>query len=957
MPIMNRDVTHYRHYYWAALCVAFAALQIPLFLHSLDTVSPWLLSMCCLAAGFMYFPGQIKSAHPLSIVLLLNIFDIFLQGKAVNSLQVTLTLIVTAVHTSFIISTAFLVAWLVAAIASIVALTTTQYLATNDALAAIGVLLSSLFARYIFDRWYENDLALRTLQGLAKSKDDQLSVTLRSSNVLLLDIDWQRNEVFSSKGLLLFLGKSIQTPDSAFSWWKASLEASDLENFESAVSRSALSKEPVSTLVRVNLTGVKQNFKLTVLTFPDPTSKSVVRLILTLQDQQLEIASQARYQRNQGILKAIREACEIRYVWGSLRRDDKTWIQLEGACIEMFGVECKSWVGQEAFVNDGWEKLSENEESRMQFAVTAGQSIMLTHRYALPRTNNVITLACCLWADITNSDVMECVLIDISALQNRDKRLRQLNDSLKIAETSTADFLSLINHELMTPMNSLAGYVQVAFASSKDDMVRNHLAAALNSVKRLKIMLNDTVSLGEIHLIHLRPEHKPFSLGQLIFSLQRSVDVRIEGRQVVFNLQLDTRLPDAVVGDVVKIRQILTRVLNYATTFTKRGKVSFMISLGKVDFQSGLIEVVFEIKDSTRGIAQESLRRLTQSGSKDKPTHLENLKHDQSMTLVLASQHTQYLNGQFKVDSISGVGNMFNLTFPLEAVRSLEVKKAAEVLQAFQNDSKDDPDVGEQQNRLEGKHVLIVDDNPLNNESLKLLLELDGALVNDVLLPSKALTELSLTKTPFDAIILDIQMPEMDGFELANKIRQLPSYTHVPIIFISANFDNNLKEKSLASGGNLLLTKPFNRDHLVIPLSQLMAGHPITFTPNEALELPLTNVDDGGLDIERALDNLGGNTTIFHNMVKRFLVRIQADAEEFEQFLLSGDVKLSAEKAHFIAGGAAIIGASSLANWLKEFEKRTLDDPSLVTLDQDLKTFKRLHESTYKAAQHVLEKA
>lgn len=956
MQIMNSTLTHYRHYYLAAMCFTFAALQIPLFFYAFDTVSPWLISMCCLAAGFMYFPGQIKSSWPLSIALLLNVLDIFLQGKDFSSLQLTLTILVTATHLSFVISSAYLLAWVVCAFSSIAALTISEFFAINDALATLCVLLSTLFARYVFDRWSENDRALQTLQDQVQSKDDQMSVMLRSSNVLLLEIDWQRNEVFASKGLSLFVGDSTQTPDKAFSWWKTCLEESDLENFESAVSRSGLAKEPVSTHIKVNLTGVKQDFKLTVSTYLKKTNKSLARLILMLQDQNIEMASQARYQRNEGILKSIREACEIRYVWGTLRRSDKTWTQIEGACREMFGIACKSWLGQEAFISEGWEKLAENEESRLQFAVTSGQSIMFTHRYALPRTSHVMTLACCLWPDITNRDLMECVLIDISALQNRDKRLKQLNNSLKIAETSTADFLSLVNHELMTPMNSLAGYVQVAFASSKDNVVRNHLTAAMNSVKRLKIMLNDTISLGEIHLIHLRPEHKEFSLGQLIFSLQRSVDARIEGRQVVFNLQLDTRLPDAVVGDVVKIRQILTRVLNYATTYTKQGKVSLLISLGRVDFHSGMIDVVFEIKDSTRGIAQESLRRLIQDGSKDKPAILENMKHDQSMTLVLASQHTQYLNGQFKVDSISGVGNMFNITFPLEAVRSLDVKKAAEVLKEFQDDSKDNSDVGEQQNRLEGKYVLIVDDNPLNNESLKLLLELDGAMVNDVLLPSKALSELKLTKTPFDAIILDIQMPEMDGFELANKIRQLPSYALVPIIFISANFDKTLQEKTQASGGNLLLAKPFNRDHLVIPLSQLIAGSPITFRSEMPSESPRIDVDEGGLDVESALGNLGGNTTIFHNMVKRFLGRIQADAEEFEQFLLSGDVKMSAEKAHYIAGGAAIIGASTLANWLKEFETRTIEDHSLVSLDNDLITFKRLHEATYKAAQHVLDK-
>lgn len=957
MPMLSNRFDQYRYWGLAFICFVFAALKIPFFLEAKTSIGPWVFSMAYLAAGFAYLPGHFKSHWPLTSVLLLSVLDLVLQGSSYASLQLHVTLLLGIVHVACFVSRRWLFALMLMEMCASLAVMGLSLISPFEAITLLVLLISVTSARYLFDKIHDDERSIHALKMNENSLNDQLAVILRAANFQMLDIDWQRNLVQCSPALSLYLGEKAETPDAAFAWWRACLESDERQHFENTVSRSVTSREPISTRLQINVTGFKQAFKTTVAAYPDSQHLPLKRIIITLQDQQVEVEAQSRYQRAEVIIRSIREACDVRFVWGSIRRKDALWVKLEGPCKELFGIDADGWLRQPALTNGGWEKMSDNDNSRLKFALTAGQSILFTNRYVVPHTQEVLSIACCLCQDISHPEFMDCVLIDVTAMNNRDKRIAQLNDSLKIAETATADFLSSVNHELMTPMNSLASYIQVAFANSEDSNVRTQLAAAMHSVRRLKTMLNDTVSMGEIHLVHLRPEHKTFSLGQMIRGLQKSVDVRLDGRQVVFNLQLDTRLPDSVVGDAVRIKQILMRVLTYATVFTRRGKVSLVIRQGAVDFQRGMIDVVFEIKDNTRGIAKESLRRLMQTGLDDKLPIVENFKHDQSMTLVLAKQHTHYLNGQFSVDSILGVGNTFEITFPLEAVRSLDVRKAAEVFEDVEV-AEDEPIISDPKTRLENVKILIVDDNPLNNESLKLLLELEGADVTDILLPSKALLTLQSSKNHFAVIVLDVQMPEMDGFELATHIRALPDYKEVPIIFISANFDKSLQDKCLAVGGNFLLTKPFNRDHLIEPMRDLLAGEDISLTPifHDTDDQSL-DIGDSGLDVDGALENLGGNLSIFNNMVKRFVDRISGDAKEFEELMLRGDAKLAASKAHFIAGGAAIIGATGLASWLKEYENRALSEKALLLVDQDLTAFRRLNDATLKAAQRVLDQA
>lgn len=939
-------------------CLVLAGLEIPRFLNSANNLFPLLFSMCYLAAGFAYVSIKNISHWPLSIALAMKFSDMALHVAPFDDMEINLIVpvLIAVLHACSFVPRAMLLGFL--ALFTVVAAQSVyhQFIELYGAMLLVFVSVLACLARALYERQNRDLVLLQNLQDIEHRAHQQLALMAAATNVQLIDMNFAQQKVDISPGLSLFAVEQGKSPEMCLQWWRSILKSDFSRQFETAMQASSLKNEPITLPLAINLTGHFQYFRLTVLATRNEASNDYQRIMLILQDQQADIEAKQHYQQNEAVIKAVREVLDIHFIWGLIDRNKGTWVALQGPCYDIFEQSIDAWLGRDALQEEGWESMSESGASKLRFALVAGQPLMYETRYLTPKSRQLRTIACCIWQSVDDPDLMECVLIDNSSISLRDKQIKQLNESIDITESATADFLSSVNHELMTPMNSLSSFIQVAFASAEDRVVRGHLKSAMMSMRRLKSMLNDTVSMGQIHLVHMRPKNEMFSLGEMIHSLKEGVEVRLDGRQVVFSLELDKRLPDSVLGDQVRIKQVLLRVLTYASTFTRQGKVGFAVKQESVDFKRGLINVLFVIKDNSRGIANDTLQRLVRDKGVDLNLSSDGFQHNQAITLQLSRRYAEYLKGQFDVESISGVGNTFKISFPLGAVRSLEVRSAKDVFDAIRTDNNDSPSLTEQQSRLQGVQVLIVDDNPLNNESLRLLLELEGAMVTDTLSAADALNALRQTNASFNAILLDVQMPDMNGFELAAKIRAIPEWQDIPIVFISANFDHKLSAKCQAVGGNLLLSKPFNREQLIEAISALIAGEvvPIVTDAEETPE-PLGDKEKMTLNVDQALENLGGNSTIFNNMLDRFLERIEDDAEELRHLMLADDPKAASAKAHFIAGGAAIIGATSLSQWLKEFEQRVLVEQKLVEIDSDLEKFDSLCRETIDAVQQFLE--
>lgn len=939
-------------------CLVLASLEVTSFFNAADNFFPLLFCMCYLAAGFAYFSSKSNAHWPLSIALIIKFFDLSMNVTLVydKQIDVFITLVIAVVHTCIFIYRSLLSSGLLLIAGLAAMLFWLQLIGSVETLAIVLISILTGFLRVLNDQQLSNKRLLNALQGVEERSQQQFKLMAEATNVQLIDMYFSQAKVEFSAGIGFFTGEHVNDPASCLTWWRSVLSSDYSRQFEEAMQTSCLNGEPVSLTLAINLAGDLQYYRVSVLATRHNSTQEYHRIIIILHDQQAEIAQKQRYQRNEAIIKVIRDVCDMSFVWGLIDREKGTWVSLQGQCYALFEQKVDAWLGRKALIDGGWEDMPDNDVSKLQFALASGQPLIYERRYLTPESDQLRTIACCLWVNIDDDSVMECVLLDNSSISSRDKQIKELSESLKIAESATADFLTSVNHELMTPMNSLASYIQVAFANSVNQVVRGHLSSAMYSVRRLQIMLNDTVSMGELHLVHMRPNNKPFSLGQMIHSLKEGVENRLVDRQVVFSLQIDNRLPDSFQGDQARIKQVLGRVITYAATFTRRGKVSLTIKQDSVDFKRGVVNVLFVVKDNSRGIASETLSRI----GRDKTTSIissdNGYKHDPALTLQLSRHYTQYLKGTFDVESITGVGNTFEIRFPIEVVRALDVKSAIEVFDAIRTDSTEAPNLTEQQDRLHDVQILIVDDNPLNNESLKLLLELEGGIVTDILSPINALQMLKQGSTPFKAIILDVQMPEMNGFDLAEAIRSLPAWHDTPIIFISANYDRSQHDRCQAAGGNLLLSKPFNRERLITSLKALITGEDVPMeSPSIAdAEVPESH-SESTLDVDMALENLGGNIKIFNNMLSRFLDRIEADADEFRQLMLADDPGAVSTKAHFIAGGAAIIGASAFSKWLKDFEQRVVSEQKLVQIDSDLTTFDSLCGETINAVKTFIE--
>lgn len=965
----------------ALACLSLVALKLPFYLNAQDSLYPFALTMIDLAAFFAYVPIKHKTHWPLSIALFCNYVFFVALEQTISPIALFVLTMLSLINVGSFFHWRISIPLNAALIAGLLGLLGIN---TFSFIEIAALCLIFIFTATIRELLIETGVINSQLKQLHGEKDhlkDRLQLLQTSTNLHFFDLNWVTNSVDVSSGLSNFVSPTIQTPESFLSWWKSHLDINGLTQFESSIQRSIRIHSPVTIEIKVNLTGVEQIFKATVLAFKDGLSDDGLeklkhsRILLSLQDQADARCYQEIIKRDEAIIKSFKQTLELRLVYGHVHRRNATWEHVVGDCEELFGYPAEYWKGQPIIYDmEDWVEKNAKNHSDVFNAIKAGHSLVQNFQYSHPKTHQIVNIACCLWQDLEHPDLMECTLIDMTAISLRDKQIHQLNESLNIAESATSEFLSSLNHELMTPMNSLASYIQVAFANSSDQLVRGHLSSAMNSIRQLKSMVSDAVSMGEMHMVHMRPVIKPFSLGQMITSLKQGVETRLQGRQVVFNLQVDNRLSDQIQADQARMKQIMLRLLSYATTFTRRGSVSLTVKQGDVDFNLGTIDIIFVIKDQSRGIAKDNLKRVNSPKLELLESQKEGFVHDQGMTLMLAQQHTKYLNGTFEVESVSGIGNIFTVMFPVEIMRSPDAKTAAEVV-ALGPIEDNAPDVSDRAERLHGKKLLIVDDNPLNNESLKLLLELEGAEVTDLLSPIKALELIEKNEVPFCAIILDVQMPELNGFELAAKIRKLTDWQSTPIIFISANFDKALDKKCQQVGGNLILSKPFKRDQLVLPLLEMIESSILNFypskEPSEELIVDIApetqkilgiteesspqNHSEHILDVPKALENLGGNTKIYEKMLSRFMARIDSDSLEFKNFIINKDVKQAAAKAHFIAGSAAIIGATKLSSWLKNFENRCITDPSFLPDGDEIDQYEQFLKQLLSATKHEID--
>lgn len=406
-----------------------------------------------------------------------------------------------------------------------------------------------------------------------------------------------------------------------------------------------------------------------------------------------------------------------------------------------------------------------------------------------------------------------------SLLTRTSKDLKQLSDRLiiraeelqrakELAEAGTQaknEFIASISHEFRTPMNGILGLSDMLKNTSLNNEQQVLLNGIISSAENLLVLLNDVLDFSAIEAGKMKLDYQPFMLDRVLEDISIMMKMKAREKSLKFSVNIRPDVPNSIVGDAQRLRQILINLANNSIKFTEKGSINIRVSLVERDSLQATLR--FVVSDTGIGIPQQAMDSLFKVFSRVKQDKTK-LVSGTGLGLSICKKLTDLMGGEIGVESVVGQGSAFWFTLPF--VLST-VTPVSEIADPFTHSIK-----------FSGRRVLVAEDNQINQMVVDFQLQKMGFEVEMVANGQDALELYS--KKSYDLILLDIQMPLLDGFEVAKKIRELESLSglHLPIIALTANAMKGDREEYLAAGMDEYVSKPFTHESLFGAISKLL---------------------------------------------------------------------------------------------------------------------------------------
>jgi signal transduction histidine kinase/CheY-like chemotaxis protein len=473
------------------------------------------------------------------------------------------------------------------------------------------------------------------------------------------------------------------------------------------------------------------------------------------------------------------------------------------------------------------------------------------------------------------------------------ERTQELSTAKKAAEAATiakSQFLAVMSHEIRTPINALVGFSSLARSTIDPVKLGQYHAILEQSSRSLMELVDDILDMSKIEAGRMEYEAVPFNLRQLLTSLEEQYQHLAARKVLLFHVTVHDNVPAWILGDPVRLRQILSNLLANAIKFTDSGGVSLSISTGNGDMGKGQPMLRFEVRDTGIGIPESSLDLLFQPFRQLDSTITRKFGGT-GLGLAIVHNLVTMMRGTISVDSREGDGSCFVVELPLLATEQLPAELSAPPVILAQG------------------LVLVVEDNEFNRRLLKDHLTSWG---QEVLLAEDGWQALQLLEQQrFDLILLDIRMPGIDGFEVATLIRQQElerSEKPVPIIAITADAGTTTREACLNAGINAILAKPVLPEQLARAIAAHCGGAMVSPLGSELLNPQARN--DLGSDPERA-----------RQYWELLLQDIEEELQSLQTALAEDDRNRLGRAAHSLKGLCGNLANSEpaeLAAWLQQ---------------------------------------
>jgi PAS domain S-box-containing protein len=412
-----------------------------------------------------------------------------------------------------------------------------------------------------------------------------------------------------------------------------------------------------------------------------------------------------------------------------------------------------------------------------------------------------------IWVSVSSSRIggrgMKLIFRDISRRKQMEEDLILAKEMAEGASLAKSTFLANMSHEIRTPLNAISGYAYLLSKKISDKKQKEYVNNIQRSVKNLIFIINDILDLSKIEAGKLDICYAPTSLPSLLDEIKTMFEIRTKEKGIGFIIAADPEIPESLLLDGIRLRQILFNVVGNAVKFTDSGYVKLSVSKVLPYENTSILSLIFKIEDTGIGMSEYYITRMF--------TPFEQEKHKYGGTglgLAITRRLTEMVGGKISVTSQLNKGSEFTIELQNIQICSVIARNSRTGVQF--SDSLN----------FRGALVLLVEDNPYNSEMMKSILESKKLRVSEAGNGKEAMKKLKYLRP--DLILMDMKMPDMDGYEATRRIKSDSGTARIPVIALTANIMEDARERCRHAGCDGFLAKPVDEELLFKELMKFL---------------------------------------------------------------------------------------------------------------------------------------
>lgn len=515
-------------------------------------------------------------------------------------------------------------------------------------------------------------------------------------------------------------------------------------------------------------------------------------------------------------------------------------------------------------------------------------------------------------------------------LQQREIDLKLAVQKAEAANLAKSQFLANMSHELRTPMNAILGMLSLLKRTGLKPKQADYADKTSSAARLLLSILNDILDLSKAEAGKMELYLIDFNLDSLVADISDILSTYIGAKPVVLLFDIGNDVPRYLFGDPLRLQQILINLGGNAIKFTEQGSV--VISVQQNVITEDKVNVTFTIKDSGIGIAPEHQKKIF-SGFTQAEGDITRRFGGTGLGLAISKNLVELMGGTLSLQSQVGFGSVFSFSIDIPRLSDSQIEtfKLNQRLETQEHTAA----------RLTGLHILLAEDNIINQQIAVEVLEADGAKVSVANNGQEAIEYLIQHSRPdqsshVDLILMDLQMPVMDGITATQKIRTELKLSTLPIIAMTANAMASDRDACLRAGMNDHIGKPFDAQHLIQIICQYtgqcdvannQTAAQVAPSPAMSSEERVAPHTQDAICLQDAIARMGGNQSMYLKLLPRFMQQLDELPNRLQTLAAADDMVTFSRELHSLKGSSAMMGASAFSNEIAVIEKLLKHDP------------------------------